>query len=169
MFESRRRYAEDEGDTQLANKIEVIEKWGARLPDFLAQIEASRVESWKEADLGLITAHKAKGLEFAYVMLGSDFKLPMDSFRASNLSTNIGFFGFPVRRVFWRQKFVTFDFVPSARRVSGPWGPGRSTHQTPLVSGGEKKRKGRAPKSRRFFLGVHSAPKRQHIKTKNGQ
>ncbi|CAJ1341304.1 unnamed protein product [Effrenium voratum] len=77
-WEELKQYAEDEGDTQLANKIEVIEKWGARLPDFLAQIEASRVESWKEADLGLITAHKAKGLEFAYVMLGSDFKLPME-------------------------------------------------------------------------------------------
>lgn len=76
-WEEFKEYAEDEADAKLIATIEIVEAHGDELPELIERIREKQVEDWREADLVLVTAHKAKGLEFADVCLARDFKLPV--------------------------------------------------------------------------------------------
>lgn len=77
-WEDLKDFAEDEGDAKILATIEIVERFGEELPALLQSINKARVDDWREAEFGLITAHKAKGLEFPDVQLGSDYRLPTD-------------------------------------------------------------------------------------------
>jgi len=66
-------FATNVGDIELLSKINIIEKFGNRLPNIIEKIKSACCKDSKMADVVLSTVHKAKGLEFDTVVLLNDF------------------------------------------------------------------------------------------------
>ncbi len=71
-FNFFKNIAESGGDLELSFLIKIIEKYNLEIPDKITQLERF-LASPKYADIILLTAHKAKGLEFFNVIIGEDF------------------------------------------------------------------------------------------------
>lgn len=70
--------AAERGDYDARKLRDIVDKYGSRLPEILARLGTLHRE--READAGLIvsTAHRAKGREFATVVVLDDFELPSE-------------------------------------------------------------------------------------------
>ncbi|CAE7604804.1 fbh1 [Symbiodinium sp. CCMP2456] len=66
---------DDDGDTEMRTLADLVEEFEGNIPALLEKLGTPK-EDWREADVAFITAHKAKGLEFDYVELASDFTMP---------------------------------------------------------------------------------------------
>lgn len=61
-------------NVELSYLTSIIDKYGISIIEYINILENS-ISSPKFADISLITTHKAKGMEFLYTELGTDFKL----------------------------------------------------------------------------------------------
>lgn len=61
-------------NVELSYLISIVDKYDIAIIEYINLLE-KHLSSSRYADISLITAHKAKGLEFLFVELGSDFKL----------------------------------------------------------------------------------------------
>jgi len=73
-------FATNVGDVELLSKINIIEKFGHRLPTIIEKIKTVCCKDIRMADIVLSTVHKAKGLEFDTVVLLNDFPDFTDNF-----------------------------------------------------------------------------------------
>jgi len=73
-------FATNVGDVELLSKINIIEKFGHRLPIIIEKIKTVCCKDIRMADIILSTVHKAKGLEFDTVVLLNDFPDFKDNF-----------------------------------------------------------------------------------------
>lgn len=64
-------------DTVLANKMDIVEKYGMSLPDVIARVRRN-VVSDEQAQVLLVTAHRSKGMQWDRVRLADDFMLLTD-------------------------------------------------------------------------------------------
>ncbi|XP_037316557.2 F-box DNA helicase 1 [Pungitius pungitius] len=72
-----RKYVEQTNDLELETKLNIVEKYGKRIPELAKRLEKCFEEDFHKADFILGTVHKAKGLEFDTVMVTDDFaKVP---------------------------------------------------------------------------------------------
>jgi len=73
-------FATNVKDVELLSKINIIEKFGKRLPAIIDKIQSVCCKDIRMADIVLSTVHKAKGLEFETVVLLNDFPDFKDNF-----------------------------------------------------------------------------------------
>ena len=66
-------FAKNVADFELLSKINIVEKFGHRLPAFVQKVKTVCVRDIRAADIVVSTIHKAKGLEFDTVILLNDF------------------------------------------------------------------------------------------------
>ena len=71
-YNAFKNYAYATTDKELLSLIHLVKKYGGRIPDLMADLKKLTVDE-RVADVVLTTAHKAKGLEWDYVMLANDF------------------------------------------------------------------------------------------------
>lgn len=77
-WEELEEYVDEDDDAKMKAFVMLVIKHGEDLPRMLEELRTCRVEDWREADIALITTHKAKGLEFPLVELAQDFCRPID-------------------------------------------------------------------------------------------
>ena len=65
---------DEEFDPEYAACLQLVKKYEADIPIKMEQISAAMVAVESDADVVLTTAHKAKGLEWDYVVMADDFK-----------------------------------------------------------------------------------------------
>lgn len=70
-------WAASRDDTGLTSKMSIVEKHGGRLPAVIALVRANVVPD-EEADVLLVTAHRAKGMQWDRVYVADDFMLLTD-------------------------------------------------------------------------------------------
>lgn len=70
-----RKYAETVDDKELLAQLAVAKEFGRQIPDLVARIKAEACQkNPADAHVSLMTAHRAKGLQFEQVVLCSDFE-----------------------------------------------------------------------------------------------
>lgn len=70
-------YVTQTEDRDLEVKLNIVEKYGNRIPELVNRLERCSEKDFTKADFILGTVHKAKGLEFDTVMISDDFsKVP---------------------------------------------------------------------------------------------
>uniref|UniRef100_A0A8C6WVA5 F-box DNA helicase 1 n=1 Tax=Neogobius melanostomus TaxID=47308 RepID=A0A8C6WVA5_9GOBI len=72
-FRALREYAEQTEDRELEAKLNIVAKYGARIPELVSRLQTCCEEDYLKADFILGTVHKAKGMEFDTVMVTDDF------------------------------------------------------------------------------------------------
>ncbi|XP_034382510.1 F-box DNA helicase 1 [Cyclopterus lumpus] len=76
-FCALKKYVQQTEDLELEAKLNIVEKYGKRIPELAKRLERCFEENFHKADFILGTVHKAKGLEFDTVMVTDDFaKIP---------------------------------------------------------------------------------------------
>jgi len=73
-----REWAEEEGDQTVLTRMEIALEYGENLAGVLTTLNKRKVSASNGPDFTPLTVHKAKGSEFAYVLLGNDYSLPID-------------------------------------------------------------------------------------------
>jgi hypothetical protein len=76
-----KEYAEITGCANAATTIRLITRYKGAVPACIAQLSERTVGSIKKADFAVTSAHKSKGLEHPYVVLGDDFSDPTNADR----------------------------------------------------------------------------------------
>lgn len=76
-FDEFSSYADVTDDNELKARVRIVEKYKDSLPRLLHQIRSAAARTGR-ADLVLSTCHKAKGQEWANVMMGDDFQKLFD-------------------------------------------------------------------------------------------
>lgn len=71
-FESLCRFSEDRLDAELMARVKIVDFYGTQIPAHIESIRKA-VTAARHAQVTIITAHKAKGLEWDNVMLANDF------------------------------------------------------------------------------------------------
>lgn len=68
-------YIKQTEDVQLGLMVEVVKKYGDKIPDILKEIKAKHIKSDRkdEAEIIFSTVHRSKGMEYDAVKLASDF------------------------------------------------------------------------------------------------
>lgn len=66
-------YAKESGDREAASIQKVVNTFGKLIPSLIDKIKSLAIPNLKDAQRILSTAHKAKGMEFASVVLADDF------------------------------------------------------------------------------------------------
>jgi F-box protein 18 (helicase) len=72
-FDSLALYGRETADKDILSVVSVVKEYGAALPRLIDQVSACACAQPGEANLLLMTAHRAKGLEFDQVLLDDDF------------------------------------------------------------------------------------------------
>ena len=72
-WEEFRALTEATDDRESRSLIRVVERHGRDIPRLVKRVTARAVRDLREADVALMTAHKAKGLEFEQVSLSDDY------------------------------------------------------------------------------------------------
>lgn len=74
-YEALQRYVEQTGDAELAIFLQMIELYGAALPDYLGHLRkhVEQCTEARQADIIFSTVHRAKGMEYDSVKLLPDF------------------------------------------------------------------------------------------------
>ncbi|KAM9327728.1 F-box DNA helicase 1 isoform 2-T2 [Pholidichthys leucotaenia] len=76
-FQSFLRYIDQSEDKELAAKVNIVDKYLARIPELVSRLKDCSERDFNKADFIIGTVHKAKGLEFDTVMITDDFaKIP---------------------------------------------------------------------------------------------
>ncbi|XP_037616813.1 F-box DNA helicase 1 [Sebastes umbrosus] len=76
-FWALKKYVMQTEDMELDAKVNIVEKYGKRIPELVKRLERCSEEDFHNADFIIGTVHKAKGLEFNTVMVTDDFaKVP---------------------------------------------------------------------------------------------
>merc|ERR1712070_712201 len=76
--EELKAWAEEEGETTVLTKLQIAEQYGDDLEHALRTLNDRRVPPTSDPDFTPMTVHKAKGSEFDHVLLGCDYRLPVD-------------------------------------------------------------------------------------------
>jgi superfamily I DNA/RNA helicase len=76
-WEELKAWATRRGDTQLASKMDIVETYSTTLPSVVERIQ-SRLVSDEDAEVLLVTAHRAKGREWRRVRIANDFPFLTD-------------------------------------------------------------------------------------------
>ncbi len=68
-------YIENTGDMQLSMMVQIVKKYGKRIPQILEELKSKHVadENKQEAEMIFSTVHRCKGMEYDCVELVSDF------------------------------------------------------------------------------------------------
>ncbi|XP_075932332.1 F-box DNA helicase 1 [Anarhichas minor] len=76
-FWALKKYVKQTDDLELDAKLNIVEKYGKRIPELVKRLEMCFEDDFHKADFIVGTVHKAKGLEFDTVMVTDDFaKVP---------------------------------------------------------------------------------------------
>ncbi|XP_029317473.1 F-box DNA helicase 1 isoform X2 [Cottoperca gobio] len=76
-FWALKSYVTQTEDMELEGKLNIVEKYGKRIPELVKRLESCFEGNFHKADFIVGTVHKAKGLEFDTVMVTDDFaKVP---------------------------------------------------------------------------------------------
>lgn len=71
-YEHFEKYAEAVQDKELKARISIVEKFGRRVPELVAAVQARHAEV-TDGTVQLCTAHRSKGLEWSEVVMADDF------------------------------------------------------------------------------------------------
>lgn len=72
-----RAWAKAREDSTLENRMDIVEKYGLRLPEVISRVRANVVPD-SQAHVLLVTAHRAKGMQWDRVRLADDFMYMTD-------------------------------------------------------------------------------------------
>uniref|UniRef100_A0A3B4XRS4 DNA 3'-5' helicase n=1 Tax=Seriola lalandi dorsalis TaxID=1841481 RepID=A0A3B4XRS4_SERLL len=72
-FWTLKKYATQTEDLELSAKLNIVEKYGSRIPELVTRLNSCSENNSHKADFIVGTVHKAKGLEFDTVMVTDDF------------------------------------------------------------------------------------------------
>ncbi|MCK6611591.1 MAG: UvrD-helicase domain-containing protein [Bacteroidia bacterium] len=72
-LEDLEEYIDSTEDMQLGMMLELVETYGEQIPELLKKLKEKHCENKQEAELIFSTVHKAKGMEYDTVELGTDF------------------------------------------------------------------------------------------------
>lgn len=71
--------AEASKDAEARILIKIVDEFGHGIPGLVQEMKVNEVQAMDDADLVLSTAHKSKGLDFPYVVIGDDFECLYDA------------------------------------------------------------------------------------------
>jgi F-box protein, helicase, 18 len=121
-------YIDKSGDIQLGMMVEIVKKYGNRIPDIIKEIKDKHVDEKEQAVMIFSTVHRCKGMEYDTIELVNDFiteskleKLKSDDKKdkliVSNLNEEINLLYVAVTRtrngIHIPEQLMPFEFPPS--------------------------------------------------------
>ncbi|KAK2883242.1 F-box DNA helicase 1 isoform X1 [Channa argus] len=94
-FWALKKYVTQTEDLELWAKLNIVEKYGSRVPELVTRLERSDEKDFHKADFIVGTVHKAKGLEFDTVMVTDDFAKVPSSWHNLDHNCNFSFRDIP--------------------------------------------------------------------------